>query len=82
MTAPVSQSGFFIADMPLQGTLCDWGTWTPSFTVLDANGKPLSTASETILPGAQWYSVDRGRVCGAIAKGPFGPASGQLQPDS
>ena len=79
-TAPVGSSGFFIVGTnPIPGSMCDWGTWAPRFTVLDSNGDQLNSTSVTIFPGTRKYRVPgRGEVCVAMAKGPYGASSGQL----
>jgi hypothetical protein len=82
ITAPINASGFFIAGMSVPGSMCDWGAWTPSFTVLDSSGQQLSAASVSILPGASKVTSDRGPVCVVQANGPFGSSPGQLNPGS
>lgn len=79
VTARVSPSGFFIVGTnPVPGSMCDWGTWTPRFNVLDSSGNQLSSASVTIFPGMRKISVSgRGYACVAQGKGPFGPTTGQ-----
>jgi hypothetical protein len=80
VNAPVNASGFFIAGMTVPGSMCDWGAWTPTFTVLDSNGQQLSTESISLLPGASKVTSDRGPVCVVQANGPIGSSVGQLNP--
>ena len=79
VTAPVGAGGFFIVGMTVPGSMCDWGAWTPGFTVLDGNGQQLSTTTVTVFPGARKVSIPgRGYACVAVAHGPFGRSPGQL----
>lgn len=84
VTAPVSPSGFFIADLTVPGNTCDWAPWTPwtpSFNVLDGNGHQLSATSVNILPPLRQYTLSgRGTVCVAEAQGAINPGAGQLNP--
>jgi hypothetical protein len=79
VTAPVGASGFFIVGTTVRGSVCDWGAWTPRFTVLDGNGKQLGATSVTIFPGARKTTIPgRGHACVALTHGPFGRSAGQL----
>lgn len=79
VTAPVGSSGFFIVGTdPIPGSICDRGTWTPRFALLDSSGNRLGSTSVTILPGARKYTLGRGQVCVAVGKGPYGSSVGEL----
>jgi hypothetical protein len=75
VTAPVGSGGFFIVGTPpVHGSLCDWGTWAPRFTVLDSSGNQLGATTVTIFPGARKITIPGGgHICAAMSKGPYGP---------
>lgn len=78
VTAPISASGFFIADTTVLGSVCDWAAWAPRFTVLDASGNQLSATSVLLFPGARKVTFPGRSGCAAPFSGPFGASPGQL----
>jgi len=53
ITRPIGSSGFFVAHVHVSGSPCANGDWSPTFTVLDANGRELTHTKVVLGRAAQ-----------------------------